>query len=345
MVSDNMKGIQDQKLRRCCRVLAAVHELHKQGFQNLAIYPNISSSNWTLELRPYHNIAKDEDGNFSSIVSKDLEPAVYTSANSANHYFGWTDAASSTARELAAIMRERLPKLLARCEGNNFNYSGWLTYVIGEAEKGSLPIMSPASVDEISSTDDKSLLQPPHISLNRLNGREFVYVPAKYLTNNRDWHTSYVDIINELRIAEISMFPLYPVDTNDIFQIGAYWEGAIYYIQTILGYDRIDEFLKDLDSYSKTSETWSSFHAIWNNKGQLCYLKAFLIRSMLNSASRYELTTESRNAWKRTLNNFIRNHEEQNRGRESFYNPFFGGDNPLHLGLILHDQTNNPKLI
>jgi hypothetical protein len=53
-----MTATEQQIIRRSTRLLAAVHELHKQGYQNLAIYTGMSSSgfHWRLQLCDFYDL-------------------------------------------------------------------------------------------------------------------------------------------------------------------------------------------------------------------------------------------------------------------------------------------------
>jgi hypothetical protein len=50
--------------------------------------------------------------------------------------FGWDDLANLNVRELATKIKERFPQLVERCMGTNFEYFGWLTYILEQAEQG-----------------------------------------------------------------------------------------------------------------------------------------------------------------------------------------------------------------
>jgi hypothetical protein len=60
------------------------------------------------------------------------------------------------------------------------------------------------------------------------------------------------------------------------------------------------------------------------------YLKAFLIRKLIEEGSRYRLTDTQRRKHQRWLHEF---ESTQGASSDDFYNPYFGGGNPLHLGL------------
>jgi hypothetical protein len=129
--------------------------------------------------------------------------------------------------------------------------------------------------------------------------------------------------------------PQYPIETSDTFELGAYWEGAIYYIQTVLGFTDIRQFLLSVEALSESSEQWDIFFHVWNSQGQLAYLTAFLIRRLLFEYHEYPIERSERDEWEQRLRSFEcqTHHHWVENGRPP--NPYYGGGNPLHLGLIL----------
>ncbi|MDN3651345.1 hypothetical protein QWY77_00910 [Thalassotalea ponticola] len=345
-----MSATEEQLIRRCCRLLRAVHELHKQGYQNLAIYTGMSSSggHWRVQLVPFYDVFIDNDDNIACYNDGTYEQASHSSGLDGNLYFGWEDAITLNARQLAERIKERFPRLLTQCKANNFEYAGWLTYILGNAEKGILPVMyrdyysSPTGY--IQSTSSEGILTPPHRKLHQRNGRKFVYADPNHLTINDDWHTAYISIIDNLRSASVAKYPEYPIAGGDIFQIGSYWEGAIYYIYQILGISRIDEFLLMLDKCHREQELWNTFFDIWDSQDQLVYLKAFLVRQMLLQSDKYKLSSQDKVYWE----NYLERFEKKYSHKQSTFknpNPYFGGNNPLHLGLVLDDLEHAKRLI
>ncbi len=132
------KRSDDPSLRRCQRVLAMVHELHKRGYQRLRIMPGMSPSgaHWRVNITPKSNILRSHG---AMALDFDRQSAHYTSADS-NTYFGWQDAQGDTARDLAAKFLERFPELAAAGQGSDWEYAGWYVEMLGMAEKGALPI-------------------------------------------------------------------------------------------------------------------------------------------------------------------------------------------------------------
>jgi hypothetical protein len=339
-------------VRRSVRLLAAVHELHKQGYQDLAIYAGMSSSGfyWRCLLVPFRSVLY-ESGKPTVIADHEVEEAKHSSADLGNLYFGWDDAQYDNARDLAEKIKRRFPKLLEKSHRPNYRYAGWFTEMLGLAEQGNLPVMFDDSIelpesDHIKSTGENRIPQPPYEALWRFNNKKFAYVESPHLKGHKHWHDAYRIIIDNWRCSNIAYLPKYPIETNDIYEIGAYWEGAIYYIQKILGFSRIDKFLEGLANPDIESERWHTFHKVWNDSGQLILLKAFLIRQMLNEKNKYELTGDERDHYNQWLSYFEEVHILYQFGESIPYppNPYFGGNNPLHLGLILSD-INGEKLV
>lgn len=69
----------------------------------------------------------------------DIEPARYTSA-AGTEYFGWRDAEDDTARRMATKFIARFPTLCEAGAGLDFANAGWLTWMLGKAEAGQLPV-------------------------------------------------------------------------------------------------------------------------------------------------------------------------------------------------------------
>lgn len=132
----------DQMIRRCVRVLAMVHELHKAGFQRLRIFPQASGSgaHWRCAILGSDFVQDDGFTPLDDIASVSSLPeehlvARYSSASGAD-YFGWRDAQSADARQLASLFLERFPHIKHASPGRDWAYAGWLTDVLGRAESG-----------------------------------------------------------------------------------------------------------------------------------------------------------------------------------------------------------------
>ena len=124
--------------RRCTRVLSMVHELHKAGYQRIRILPFLSGSGcyWRGWITYSDNVM--DDG--YHLIDWDLENtgelvAKFTSGQD-NEFFGWADAKTMNARELAGLFIERFSLIAAKGQGCDWAYAGWLTDVLGYAELG-----------------------------------------------------------------------------------------------------------------------------------------------------------------------------------------------------------------
>lgn len=128
----------DPATRRCQRVLAMVHELHKLGHQRLRIMPGMSPSgmHWRCNITPVTNILRAHGA-----MARDFfdQSANYSSSDGAD-YFGWEDARKATARDLATMFGERFPDLLGAGHGRDWTYAGWYVEMLGHAERGDLPV-------------------------------------------------------------------------------------------------------------------------------------------------------------------------------------------------------------
>lgn len=123
--------------RRCVRVLAMVHELHKAGYQRIRVLPMLSPSgcHWRAIITHAGNVCRDG----FTLIDDDIDDALgkvarYTSAQE-SEYFGWKDAAGLDARNMANLFIKRFPAIAAAGAGLDWAYAGWLTDVLGQAER------------------------------------------------------------------------------------------------------------------------------------------------------------------------------------------------------------------
>jgi hypothetical protein len=299
-----------------------------------------SGSSWRFSLVPFDHIQWD-GSDWAAISEAGVESAYHSSGDVGNEYFGWKDAKSDTSRALAEKIKIRFPRLMAKTQRMNFEYAGWFTYLLGVAEQGHLPIMAAeyqtAHRDRLATTTpDIWVKGPPLFNMWRFRDKWFHYTRPPHLKPGDDWHEAYKRLISGWQNADHRCpLPQYPIETRDTFELGAYWEGAIYYIQTVLGFTDIREFLASMEALSESSEKWDIFFHVWNSQGQLVYLTAFLIRRLLFEYHKYLIERSERDEWERRLSSFEcqTHHQWVESGRPP--NPYYGGGNPLHLGLIL----------
>lgn len=315
--------------RRSVRLLNAIHELHRQGYQNLACYCYKSASgfHWRLELKHFDELYVDQTDDIKQLHIHEAEHATHTSGESGNDYFGWTDAKNANAYQLADLIKRRFPRLLAACKGNNFEYAGWFVYMLGQAEQERLPVFfleyNDLQKGKIFSTKTKEMLTaPPHHKLNKKGGREWLWVTDIDLSN--DWHTAHQKIIDESRRSQIPRYPKYPSHTDDLFEHGAYWEGAVYYLNTVMSYTNEADYISDRIS---TTSRWEEFELIYNSEGQLHLLDAHMARVALKE-HKAQMSPK-------TIQNCLQSIDDiKLLYRDTPYpfpNPYFGGGNPLHL--------------
>lgn len=58
-----------------------------------------------------------------------------------DRYFDWPDAPGRSAEELAGMFAERFPQIVQKGEGRDWAYAGWLTEIIGRAERRVQPTL------------------------------------------------------------------------------------------------------------------------------------------------------------------------------------------------------------
>lgn len=194
-----------------------------------------------------------------------------------------------------------------------------------------------------------------------IDGYNFHFVPAPHLIDRDDWHTAYKKriirkflILDKNKSTPLPDYPaLYDISNERgfdfldfIFECGAYWEGAIYYLHTILDQkDLLEGVDKVINSEVENLPDikWKLFSHIWNQYDQLGWLKAHIVRryccqdlpeELLDGYAVIErvlLNAEDSEPVK-WLTNFVYEHP---RDKHNYPNPYYGGGNPLHLGLGL----------
>ena len=122
-------------VRATTRLLSMVHELHKAGYQRIRFSAGMSPSGcyWRCLVTSADNLTPD--GLELRGHLDQAKVATYTSG-SVDRYFGWSDAPGRSARELAVLFLQRYPLIAQSGEGRDWAYAGWLTEVLGRAERG-----------------------------------------------------------------------------------------------------------------------------------------------------------------------------------------------------------------
>ncbi len=128
----------DPVVRRARRALLMVHEPHKRGYQRLRICPGLSPSGgyWRCAVTTASNTLRSRGA-----MTRDLARlTARCSTADGNRYFGWTDAGTDAARQLADRFIQRFRDICALGTGRDWAYAGWYCDMLGRAEQGCFPI-------------------------------------------------------------------------------------------------------------------------------------------------------------------------------------------------------------
>ncbi|NPD68105.1 hypothetical protein HN018_12095 [Lichenicola cladoniae] len=120
---------------RCAtRLLTMVHEFHKAGYQRIRFSSGMAPSGiyWRCSITHAGNMTAD--GLHIQDYNAPEEVAAYSSS-SGDHYFGWADAPGRSARELGLLFLDRFPAIAEKGLGRDWTYAGWLTEILGRAER------------------------------------------------------------------------------------------------------------------------------------------------------------------------------------------------------------------
>ncbi|MES2833677.1 MAG: hypothetical protein V4707_03090 [Pseudomonadota bacterium] len=130
-----LKPPENPAFRRCARVVAMVNELHKVGYQKIRAIPQEApnGSQWRCNITYAANVEPDGFTLKKYYVEDEGHVAHYSTGQGAD-YFGWTDASSLSARELAVLFLKRYPLIMELGQGRDWLYAGWLTDFMGLME-------------------------------------------------------------------------------------------------------------------------------------------------------------------------------------------------------------------
>jgi hypothetical protein len=120
-------------VRRSQRLLRAVSELHRLGYQRLRVMPYEYPLAWRCVIAPADRFHPRNGAYVEDLGEGEI--AHYSSA-SENEYFGWTDAKQDDARALAEKLVARFPAVVAAGAGRDWAYAGWLAELLGALERG-----------------------------------------------------------------------------------------------------------------------------------------------------------------------------------------------------------------
>lgn len=111
-----------------------VHELHKAGYQRIRFSSGMAPSGMYWRCSITHSRNMTCDGLRIPVSSARDEVAHYSTA-SGNGYFQCPDAPGRSARELGVIFLDRFPIIAREGFGRDWAYAGWLTEMLGRAER------------------------------------------------------------------------------------------------------------------------------------------------------------------------------------------------------------------
>jgi hypothetical protein len=135
-------------IRPCVRTIRMVSELHRMGFQRLRMFPYEYPLAWRLCIAP-RDACHARNGayvpgsameTYSERFAHGPEAATRTrlvtySSASEREYFGWTDARTDSARDLANKFIVRFPSAAEAGRGRDWEYAGWLDELMSELER------------------------------------------------------------------------------------------------------------------------------------------------------------------------------------------------------------------
>ncbi|WP_156376881.1 MULTISPECIES: hypothetical protein [unclassified Brevundimonas] len=163
-------------VRRTQRVIRMVSDLHRLGYQRLRVMPYIYPLAWRVAIGPA-DLFSERNGAWMEHTTDDV-CAAYSSASS-NRYFGWTDARSDNARQLADKFIKRFPGVCAAGYGRDWAYAGWLCELLGALEReNALPFV----MEEYAAVPPEQLDHLPLRRMGDMRDLEFPLPPAPNLS-------------------------------------------------------------------------------------------------------------------------------------------------------------------
>jgi len=114
-----------------------VHELHLLGFQRLRICPYIyATGHWRCAITPASNTLKSHGARMARWTE---ESAAHYTSGSGDRYFEWTDGSGKSPKQLAKMFIARFPRLAAEGYGADWEYAGWLVWMLAQTGADDLP--------------------------------------------------------------------------------------------------------------------------------------------------------------------------------------------------------------
>jgi hypothetical protein len=122
-------------VRRAQRCLRMLSELHRLGYQRLRGMPYMNPLGFRFAIAPKDCFAENGIAIPAVRLAGDDELVAITDAD---EYFGWKDASGKDARALAEKFVERFPEIATKGKGRDWDYSGWLSELVGFLEGGDM---------------------------------------------------------------------------------------------------------------------------------------------------------------------------------------------------------------
>ena len=291
---------------------------------------------WTLTLCRIDNIVIDTEERSASLLDERAELYVHQMGDNGNEYFGWQDTRSANAEELAEAICSRCANLLNKCHQDNQKNIGWFTQLLGFVEQNkSLPV--PYGLGNHHSWTFE--LGVPHFvdlppAIEVITDRNVKYQFERVdINEHRDWHSAHKPHIDAFCEGEVSRLPLYPANTIDVTEMGAYWEGAVYFVEKYLAVTSTKEFLLFLEAKKDKYQYGRWFFSIYDSHSQLDYFVAHVVRLHLRKDTKSSNSIALDTRWQKWLR-YFENKRRPMHDEVPFHNPYYGGENPLHLGMI-----------
>ncbi len=107
-----------QSMNASRKLLLAVAELHRRGYENLRLRAGLSPSgcHWRYQLSPRDESVRGPSGSLTNQLN-----------------MNWGDNDDSTPEELAGAIMTRFPELVDAAKGEDSAYAAWLSEIIEES--------------------------------------------------------------------------------------------------------------------------------------------------------------------------------------------------------------------
>ncbi len=115
-------------------LLLMIQELHALGYQRLRIAPGMAPSgcHWRCSIAPATNISRAH----GAILAHGSQSSEHYSTGQGFDYFGWSDAADNTPRQMAEKFLARLPELAELGRGPDESYACWFREMLAATRPG-----------------------------------------------------------------------------------------------------------------------------------------------------------------------------------------------------------------